>query len=288
MAKAVEVCNVMRTVGVFDAQVVWEPLDLLVSNGAVLAEGISHGAGSSRGTDVWVPVEQPLSPGLEHRCSWIDCSSKVQHAGYFSLAVPSISEVQPCMEKPQSWGLKCRLLYSDCGSGVQGTNQPIVTVALVIEMQVRTKQPQSRGLNICVLEQPCCWGLKCGCMGVQPGLRDYGSDRPGPRMVQQWLPLVRVHSIFLSSASTAATSVVYFGGKSCQCSLWSRLWGLHRCHFRFLHSESCGESMAIVGPVEVLRGPSIEQATGDHDDTLHVVEVNPHPSLFLVVSIHIS
>lgn len=47
MAKAVEVCNVMRTVGVFDAQVVWKPLDLLVSNGAVLAEGISHGAGSS-------------------------------------------------------------------------------------------------------------------------------------------------------------------------------------------------------------------------------------------------
>lgn len=47
MAKAVEVCKVMRTVGVFDAQVVWKPLDLLVSSGAVLAKGISHGAGSS-------------------------------------------------------------------------------------------------------------------------------------------------------------------------------------------------------------------------------------------------
>lgn len=47
MAKALEVSNVMRIVGVFDAQVVWKPLDLLVSNGAVLAKGISYGAGSS-------------------------------------------------------------------------------------------------------------------------------------------------------------------------------------------------------------------------------------------------
>ena len=35
MAKALEVSNVMRIVGVFDAQVVWKPLDLLVSNGEV-------------------------------------------------------------------------------------------------------------------------------------------------------------------------------------------------------------------------------------------------------------
>lgn len=47
MAKAADVCNVMRTVGVFNAHVFWKPLDLLVSSGAVLAKGISHGAGFS-------------------------------------------------------------------------------------------------------------------------------------------------------------------------------------------------------------------------------------------------
>lgn len=47
MAKAADVCNVMRTIGVFDAQVDCKPLDLLVSSGTVLAKGISHGAGSS-------------------------------------------------------------------------------------------------------------------------------------------------------------------------------------------------------------------------------------------------